>query len=615
MKQFLFFIFLIATLSIYAQEYKYTPVTIAQLTEQKDSLFLEADAKYILKDIEYTYGQKLRIFERIKIYTKEGFAFAKEEIGFTTIEDLEAYTYNLDEGEVKKTKVPSSSIFVEKFEDENTITKVTYPEVRVGSILEISYTIPYAGLRMIGVQSIIPIKSIRVYLKSAVLRELTITQNPLSGIVLTSEKNDDGIFYSGKNIPPLKQEKFVTNIQNYRAQIRIEQVGSYGERYMESWEEIAALYNDTGFFGKQLERKRYFEYDLPKILGDEINPLKRAKLIYAHVQDKMEWTEYYSRGSEDIKKAYKEEKGTIAEINFIVIAMMRKAGLNANPLLTATLSRGYVLSPSATIFNATICSVEIFGNTYILDASRKINAFGELSNEMINGNGLLIYKNDDWKLFPTSPTLVSKEINIVNATIDPIVKNIKGEIKTRINGYFSNRYRSNYENSMKDSYWENLEEMHNTLKIENPIITGDENVDLPITFKANFQKETYVEDINNELYFSPLFIFGNEVDEFNDTERKYPLDFRFPYHKSYKINFTIPDNYKVVSLLEPKNLAMPDGIASLKYDNNVSGNQIQISMDFEINYSLLGADYYEGIKKIFTEYFKISNAKIVLAKK
>ncbi|GEQ86933.1 hypothetical protein ULMS_24410 [Patiriisocius marinistellae] len=611
---YLLLVSVVCHISAYAQDYKFGDVSIAELQEKSDTEFPEADAKVITRDVEYNFGEVLYVFERIKIYTKEGFEYAKWQIDFDDVESLKANTYNLENGKIVVTKVEKGSIFNEEINDGEEVSKISFPNVKEGSVLELKYKVRDIGLRSINSQSYIPIESVKVLIKNPYSRELKITQNPLSDIALKTLEKPYELLYVGKDIPPLKKENYVTSLSTYQGKIYIEQVGTYGQNKMKNWTDVAEFYNDAHYFGAEVKRSGYFKSDLDPLLVNEIEPLELAKNIYYFLQKRMKWNEFYSRGADETRTAYKEKEGSISQINVTLTAMLRKAGLKANPVLAATKSRGYILFPTIIGFNAILTAVEIDDKIYLLDASRKNAAFGELPSNLINGIGLIVYENDMFKTIPTSPTKSSKSFVIANATLDVTSGAIIGDYKQRLSGYFANRYRKDYTDKQANAYWNDLQKENNLLYFSKTDTKDMANLTKPIMLETSFKKESYLEEISGNLYLDPLFIFGLKENKFTDENRKYPIDFVFPYSKTYKITFKIPDGYTVESLPEGVNIAMQDNIASIKYDNKVSGNSIMVSLDVEVNYPLIAADYYEGIKTIFTEYYKISNSKIVLSK-
>ncbi len=608
------YILLLLGFYAFAQDYKFGNVSIEELTETQDPQFPGADAKVIVRDVEYNFGEVLYVFERIKIYNKEGFEYAKWQIDFDDVQSLKATTYNLENGQVVATKVKKASIFKEEVSDGEEISKISFPNVKEGSVLELKYKVRDIGLRWISSQSDIPIKSVKILIKNPYSRELKITQNPLSNITLKTLEKPFELLYKGENIEPLKKESFVPNLGVYRGKIFIEQVGVYGKNKMKNWTDVAKLYNDAHWFGAELKRSSYFKNDLEPLLVDKSDPLTTAKKIYHYLQDRMTWNEYYSRGADETRTAYKEKVGNTGQINVTLTAMLRKAGLKANPLLAATKNRGYILFPTAIGFNSILTALEIGDEIYLLDASRKNAGFGELSSSLINGTGLIIYENDMYKTVPTSPTKVSKSFVIANASLDVNSGSIVGDYKQRIDGYLANRFRRDYGGKEANSYWSALQKENNLLYFTDSNAKEVADVRKPITLETNFKQEGYVEEIAGNLYLDPLFIFGLKENKFNDENRKYPIDFIFPYSKTYKITYKIPEGYRVESLPEAKSISMQENIASIKYDNKVMGNNILVSLDLDIRYPLIGADYYGGIKAIFSEFYKISNSKIVLKK-
>ena len=95
------------------------------------------------------------IFERktkIKIFNKAGLKYAQFEIPYyiknndeEKIEELEGNTYNYENGIVRKTSLDLKSTYIEKESENWMVKKFAMPDVKDGSIIEVSYriTTPY----------------------------------------------------------------------------------------------------------------------------------------------------------------------------------------------------------------------------------------------------------------------------------------------------------------------------------------------------------------------------------------------------------------------------------------------------------------------------------------
>ena len=162
MKQVLVIALLITCQFLSAQDYKFGKVSKAELEEEFYPLDSTADAAYLYKYrrtyYNYRNSKGLEILNefvyRTKIYTKEGFKYANINIPYVNpeegesekISDLKAYTYNIDEnGKITKDKLDKDGIFDEKISKFRHLKKITMPNLKEGSVIEIQYTLksPY----------------------------------------------------------------------------------------------------------------------------------------------------------------------------------------------------------------------------------------------------------------------------------------------------------------------------------------------------------------------------------------------------------------------------------------------------------------------------------------
>src|SRR5690606_26468950 len=89
---------------------------------------------------------------RIKIYKKDGYSWANRAIDYyigqnppEKINISKAFTYNLVNGSIEKTKLKSEGEFDEKPNKYTGVKKITMPNVKEGSVIEYRYQItsPY----------------------------------------------------------------------------------------------------------------------------------------------------------------------------------------------------------------------------------------------------------------------------------------------------------------------------------------------------------------------------------------------------------------------------------------------------------------------------------------
>lgn len=82
----------------------------------------------------------------------------------------------------------------------------------------------------------------------------------------------------------------------------------------------------------------------------------------------------------------------------------------------------------------------------------------------------------------------------------------------------------------------------------------------------------------------------------------------------YIINIELPEGYKVESM--PENVAynLGESTGSYRYLISQVGNKIQLSVEFAINESFIGAGEYENLKKFYELLIAKEQEKVVLSK-
>lgn len=612
-KIFTIFFFTSIVFSVTAQNFKFDDITKAELAITQDGVFPEADAAILHRNILFKYGRALYFSERIKIYKKDGFEYSNFETNFEDIKSLKAYVYNLEGGNIVKTKVDRKNIFKEKNDDRETM-KFAFPNVKEGSILEITYKVENIGMRYLYTQAAIPTKKIKIAIQNPGRLGLKVSENPLGKVFLKRFDSDFQILFRGENIPALKEEEYVPNINAYRGKLFIERIWLKSGRQLNTWADVAERHNDYSWFGRELKSSgSYYKDELKRILGNETDTLKRAKIIYYYLQDRMNWDDYYSRGADNIRETFISKKGDTGDINLLLTSMLKKAGIRAHLTPVASKSRGYILFPTFTGFNSLISTVEIGDDMFLLDASRKNATFGLIHQDLMNGDGLVIYEDDSYKLIPTKSDVKSVSTRLIEMSISPEEMIVTGKVKRRITNHFAWEYRNDYGKFDGTSYKKTLEK-NALLRVSNFEQKNLNDPQYPIDMSYDFEYEENVEFINDEVYFEPLLFFGISENVFKNEKRLFPIDYEYPFLRNYIINCKIPEGYEVKLLPKAQNITVEDNVGKLKYNINSNDTHIQISFAVEINYALIPSIYYDGLKSLYEEHFRISESKVVLSK-
>lgn len=637
-------IFLFFNIS-FSQEYKLGKVTEEELLETKHPTDTSAVAAYKFKTGYSRFiltGQGSWMLEtdvnvKIKIYTKEGLDKANKEVSYyvggntaETINFSDAYTYNLVEGKIERTRLKNEGEFKVEVNENWREKKIVMPAVQVGSIVEYSYKLRSPHITRINdwfFQEDIPVDFVKYTIDiPSYFRYSTV----ITGfeIIDTSTENFSTLEYGGlrsiyskTNMPAIKEESYVNNIKNYTSVLKYELASiSYPNQSVQNlaldWDAVTKQIYDESNFGRELKFNSYFEEDLEPLLKDVTTRDEKIKVILNFVKQRMTWNDKNRIFCEDgVKKAYKNRVGNSAEINLMLIAMLRYAGLDANPVLVSTKSNGIAFFPNRTAFNYVIAAVEIPNDLILLDAISSNSYFNILPIKVLNWRGRLIRNSGSSTEVDLMPKIVSNDVVNVIAEIDENGL-FKGKLREQYFDYVAFIFRENNSSLKKnDDFVEKIEAKHKGIKIKDFEIKGVDKLDEPVVETFSFEHSNLIEKIGDKMYFSPLIFFEKTENPFKQEVRKYPVDYTIPYSDNFRIMIKIPDGFEVVSSPEPINLQMENNQGSFLFNIAIQNNSIQISSIFNINTTLIASSEYATLKMFYKKMIEKQSEKIVIVKK
>ncbi|WP_281310716.1 DUF3857 domain-containing protein [Flavobacterium flavigenum] len=652
-------ILILTSITVKAQNYELGKVTVAELEERahpKDSsapaaiLFKKAKTFFIY-DIKNGFTAN-HVYEfKIKIYKKEGLSWANQKVKYYVgyenmnkdyLEFSNAFTYNIENKNIIKTKLDGQGVFknnVNKYWNEKTIT---FPNVKVGSILEFKYILKSENIVNFPdfqCQYEVPVNYFQykteipefyIYKPLLIGYQNIVTESKMVGghQNFTNEYNQSRSFnyrqidavYSCKDIPALIEEPYVDNLENYRISIRheLERVRLPEQPvkdYAQTWEGVATTIFKNENFGKQLNEKMFLTEDLNRILININSPEERLNIIFKFVQNKMNWDEkndYYT--DKGVKEAYKNQTGNVAEINFILINMLEFAGIKANPVLVSTIENGTPVYPTRTGFNYVIAAAEIDGKQILLDASHKFTSPNILPLNVLNWKGRLIKSDGSSEEINLVPAAQSKENVMMIAKINNLGV-LQGKIRNHKLDYDAYRFRIANANKSTGNYLEKLAEQLENAKISNYAVENIKtNVEKPVIEAFDFISENQCEIIGDKMFISPMLFFTTTKNYFNQEKRQMPVYFGYPSQEKLNINLEIPEGYVIETLPKPIQIVAENNVILYKFNINNEGNKIQIICSTEIKSSIFAEDQYDGLKEIFQKIITSQGEKIILKK-
>ena len=628
-----------------AQNYKFRKVSKEELSEKvyaKDST-APAAYLYVKRKSYYRYvnneGLTLvtEIHKRIKFYSKEGFDYATETVNLyqsngaeEKISGIKAYTYSLEEGKVVETKLEKDGIFKTKKTKNRNEVKFTMPNVKEGSVVEYTYKISSPYIQSIDefvFQDAIPIKKMEASMRILEYFKFRQRQKGFLALVPKVESSRDASLdlnvtttsYDLEHVPAMKNENFVSDIRNYRAGVKFEIIsleipgGTY-KSYSKTWDDVVKTIYKSDSFGGELDKNSYFKDDLDVALEGVTGEEQKARKILEFAKEKVKWNKYRGYGADEgTKKAYKDGLGNSADINLMLVAMLKHANIIAHPVLVSTRDHGIPMFPTLEGYNYVIAAAKIGGEYRLLDATNSYTTLNVLPTRTLNWFGRMVSENGTSEIMDLMPKKKSMDMVMMNVNL-----NEDGSFEAKVRQQYTDNnaymFRNIYNKGTEESFLEDMEKDQGDIEISEYALKNNGDLAKPIIQEYSVYKEDAIETISNKLYFSPMFHLCTTESPFKSEKREYPVDYGYPWEDKYMISIKVPEGYQVESAPESVVYTLPDNIGTFRYLVSANGGVINLRASLSSEAAIVPAEYYDYLKEFYRQIVEKEQEKIVLSK-
>ncbi len=243
---------------------------------------------------------------------------------------------------------------------------------------------------------------------------------------------------------------------------------------------------------------------------------------------------------------YKNRNGNEADINLLLLAMLRHEKIEAEPVILSTRSNGFAneIYPLIAEYNYVIDQVKLDSTQLFLDASEPWLAFGRLPERCYNGSARVVNKERP-RFVEMSPDSVT-ESKITLAMIGRAEKgsgliahitstpgfeeacNLREKLIADGEQSLMKKIQTSYSSEMTAA---NLE-VDSLKQPEQPLQIG---YDVTINPDAG----------SDLFYFNPMMAEAYKENPFKAAERKYPVEMPYSMDETYTLTMDIPEGYAV----------------------------------------------------------------------
>lgn len=604
----------------------------AEFTKTECSYDKESTAEYLIDmaEVKYYFNSNDFVNEttrriRIKIVNEKALELANVRLGFFSksnrqnIRSVEGYTYNLNaNGEVEETKLEKKAVIQQKIDENYDMLVFSMPNVKVGSVIEYRYEHSkrnYYEIEDWEFQRPYPVRYSEYNVEIPSVFEFTYLMRRSLPVKESTEGIRGVKRFVMQEIPGLDREPFMSCSKDYLQRIDFQLRAVNGNQIMTTWEKLIETILEEESFGLQIKKNVYKNSRLPDELKKITNPIEQVNTLLSFVKNEVTWNGKSSMwAQEGIKQAVDKHNGNSADLNLLLVSLLRDAGFKAYPLLVSTRSNGKVNTtyPFLYQFSDVYVYTEVLGKPLVIDATNYTNPITQIPWDVQFTEGLLVDKEMAQFVKMGDMTHRFKLITSILGDISLDGK-MTGSANVLAYEYAKDERLNSLRKGEKNYLNQYFGTPHPDFKFDSLQYSNKEIDSLPLDNSVQFSGS--LNSSGDYLFYSPNFLLELEKNEFISEKRF--TDVEFGYTQYYSMYATI----RFQSGLEPEELPknirmiMPDTSIILQRFVNKSENSISMRYSLEIKRPTFYADEYEFFKEFYAKLFEILNEQIVFRKK
>lgn len=616
-------------------QYQGDTTAVALILYEENIVDLSVDASFSLK-------KHVFFRTRIKILKEDGKEYADFKIPVSrdpddneAVSGIRITTYNLVDGAIKKTKLDKKYVFKENATDQVAVYSFSAPEVRVGSVIEVSYTLKsnrYWDVPLIDLQYEIPVNCIDARFQYAnytafnrLVHGFRTPQYETDSEVRTMRVGEQSIdyklysdIYRVVNVPALEEEEYSYCPDQYLSSVEYE-LSSFSvpgyvfHSYSKTWGDVDEAIVDSPIYKECHTRYPDLDECKEKISGIE-NEVEQICAVRNYVMNTVSWNGKRNLVPESVSKTLKSGTGSTASVNAAVASALNGLGFKADPVLIKVRSEGILADfhVSSSAFNTFILRVTTpSGAVHYLDAPRSDAYPDVLDPDYLVDRGRVILPHGQSEWVDLQKLVKNSQIMSVQAKVDEDGQVSATVIVNGKNEYAYSMKRRRHKADSEEAFIEDLEE-GTDLEISDFVFKGDE-YSPSAAYEFSITQEATVS--GDHMYIRPFIFTFHSENSFRNPTRTIPIDFPYGESIAYTYLLEIPEGYVVEQLPRSVRLLASGIQAEARCQfAQTDPTHIQVRYTFKNETIIAPADTYQDIRTFWEQLCNIYKNTIVLKK-
>ncbi|MEO1448403.1 MAG: DUF3857 domain-containing protein, partial [Bacteroidota bacterium] len=506
-------------------EFPGDPDASAIILYERANIYWQVSAEKL--QMVYEYHKRIKILDESAID-----AYASWELGpyyshrrSASISQIKGFTYNADEnGNIERVKLEPKAVYTEKPDKKHTIKSFGMPQVKVGSVIELSYRYTTNRLTVVDNQ-FLQTQTPKLYSEVTLAAPDGVIYNPVfMGEVVslgkeTKTSNASSLklianSYWARNIPAFKDEAYLSHWKNHAFRVQFTLTAITWPGYEKDWRQTWPKINRTLLEDEDISPYLSQNGDVRKLwyiiraTAKEETPEAYLDAIITYLRTELEWNGRLSKyPSESPGGLLREEKGNSAALNMMLIALCREAGLEADPVLISTRKHGMAqqVYPMIRQFNHLIARVGTNESPQFIDVASTLHAHQQIPERDLNGAGFILHP-DGYQWVSLSPQKGFQHRVTSRLTMDEEGV-LRGQMSADEKAYAASSLRSYYDaDEMEEEEFvaEVLAEGMVDGSMSAESVENLEDLNAPLKVKCEIETADFSQKAGNMLYFEPM---------------------------------------------------------------------------------------------------------------
>jgi len=572
-------------------------LSFSQNFSDEDYIYLKREEYINIKLKNHTFDITKTISEQAQFQSSNKLYFANESMifdGFTSIEDIEAYTYlpdldkRIDVDYIENKRVFDNGIFY----SDQELKSFVFPAVKKGAITQLNYKKIIKDPHFLGMfrfGTFVPTKKAKLSIEFP--NNVTIgyidfnTENTNIVFKENKQKNTTIYTWTAENIEGYQHEAdsessiyylphIIVHIKNYTS----------GGKVINVLNDASDLYKWYSSLVNQIS-----EDDLSGVyeIADQITKHKtskreKAEAIFNWVQNNITYIAFEDglggfvpRGASSVcSKRY----GDCKDMANVLYEMLNHVGIEAYRAWIGTRDRPYSYHevPTPIVDNHMITAAVLDGETIFLDATDSYVPFGMPSSFIQGKEAMIGIDQDNFRLEIVPIQKPKQSKTIVESTFKLNNKKLLVKETRKMTGYDKVDFitKHNFEkNNKTDEEFLNttLSLGNNKTKYNNIKKSNFDNSQSPLSISYDLDINNYAKSIGNKLYINLNIDKTLSKSKIEIEGRKFSKKIDHKYQKEFTTIFEIPQGFKINHIPENLNFDHKDYGYNITYevDNNV----------------------------------------------